>query len=283
MVNLTSIKDVKDLLSGRRIFPKKGLGQNFLIDRNVVEHIVDSVIRDSPSHILEIGPGLGVITQEIIKNTPNVVCVETDLDMIGVLEHNLSGYDNLDILWEDFLKWDLNSYFKEEYKTAVVGNLPYYITTPIIEKIIENRQYFSSVTMMIQKEVAHRIKASPGTKEYGSLSVFINFYADCEIICNVSRNCFYPVPSVDSCVIRLNMLDEPRVKLQKEALFFDIVRSAFGKRRKTLLNALSNSVFLYWGKEKTLDVLTDAGIDPGVRGETLGIDEFAKIAEAASR
>ena len=278
---LSSVKEIQKILDDYKISPKKGLGQNFLIDKNVVEHIIKSVFScdsDKNNCILEIGPGLGVLSHQLAKNAGKLICIETDKDMINILENTLlPTYSNVLLEKCDFLKYDLSK-LEFDKKITAVGNLPYYITTPIIEKIIDNRNLFSSLTIMIQKEVFKRMKALPGSKEYGALSVFIQYYMGIKLVCDVSKNCFYPAPKVDSCVVRLEVSNKPRVQVKDEKIFFQIVRSAFGKRRKTLLNALSNSTFLYWSKEKVLDVLKKSEIDPNLRGETLNLEEFAKIA-----
>jgi len=280
-MELSSVKEIQKILNDYKISPKKSLGQNFLVDKNIVEHIIKSICSSNlnkNNYILEIGPGLGVLSHQLAENASKLICIETDKDMINILEKTLLPIHSNVLLEKcDFLKYDLNK-LKFDEKITAVGNLPYYITTPIIEKIIDNRNLFSSLTIMVQKEVFNRMKALSGSKEYGALSIFIQYYMDIKLVCNVSRNCFYPAPNVDSCVVRLEVLNKPRVQVENDKIFFQIVRSAFGKRRKTLLNALSNSTFLYWSKEKVLDVLKKSEIDPNLRGETLNLEEFAKIA-----
>jgi len=281
-MNLTSIKDVRTLLEKHNLRPKKGLGQNFLIDNNVVSNIVLAITSDG-DRALEIGPGLGVLSSNL-KDLKELVCVETDSDMIEILGETTSDCNNIKIYHENFLNTDISSIIDvvDNNKWVACGNLPYYITTPIIIKLLENRTYFKSIVMMVQKEVADRMKAAPNNKDYGSLSLFVQYHAKVEIVCNVSKNCFYPAPKVDSAVVKLHIYDTPLFDVDED-LYFNITRAAFGKRRKTLANALSNSTFLYWGKEKTQDVLNKAGIDPNRRGETLSLAEYATICNVAKK
>lgn len=276
-MNLTSVSDVKQLLEGQGIRPKHGLGQNFLIDNNVVENIVNSVLERGP-YGLEIGPGLGVLTSRM-KDLKELVCVETDKDMIECLKITTEGMDNIRFLNKDFMDVSLDEILTENKKYVAFGNLPYYITTPIVIKLIENRKYFNSIVMMVQKEVADRMKAHPGTKDYGALSVLIQFYGKCELVCNVSRNCFFPAPNVNSAVVKINLFESPLFDVNEE-LYFRIVRASFGKRRRTLLNALSNSEFLNYTKDEISEALEKSGISPGLRGETLSLEDFAKISRS---
>lgn len=276
-MNLTSVSDVKQLLEGQGIRPKHGLGQNFLIDNNVVENIVNSVLEMGP-YGLEIGPGLGVLTSRM-KDLKELVCIETDKDMIECLKITTEGMDNIRFLNKDFMDVSLDEILTENKKYVAFGNLPYYITTPIVIKLIENRKYFNSIVMMVQKEVADRMKAHPGTKDYGALSVLIQFYGKCELVCNVSRNCFFPAPNVNSAVVKINLYESPLFDVNEE-LYFRIVRASFGKRRKTLLNALSNSEFLNYTKDEISEALEKSGISPGLRGETLSLEDFAKISRS---
>ncbi len=274
MYNLTSISDVRKLLDSQEIKPKHGLGQNFLIDNNVVSNIVRTVTEGGP-YALEIGPGLGVLTSRM-GGLKELVCVETDKDMLKCLNVTCEGMDNISIINEDFLKVDLSKILGSEKKYVAYGNLPYYITTPIIIRLLENKQYFNSIVMMVQKEVGDRMKASPGSSDYGALSVFVQYHGKVETVCSVSKNCFYPPPSVSSVVVKINLYDKPLFDVDKD-LYFNIVRAAFGKRRKTLLNALSNSEFLDFSKDQVESFLNKAGIDVSVRGETLSLEDFAKI------
>ncbi len=274
MYNLTSVSDVRFLLDQIGIKPKAGLGQNFLIDNNVVSNIVRTVIEGGP-YALEIGPGLGVLTSKM-GDLKELVCIETDKDMLKCLNVTCEGMDNMSIINEDFLKVDLSKILKKDRLYMAYGNLPYYITTPIIIKLLENRQYFNSIVMMVQKEVGDRIKALPGSKDYGALSVLVQYHGKVETVCSVSKNCFYPAPQVSSVVIKIELYDKPLFEVN-EKLYFNVVRAAFGKRRKTLLNALSNSEFLDFSKEEVKKGLEIACIDPSLRGETLSLEDFKKI------
>lgn len=273
-MNLTSITNVKDLLSSQGIKPKHGLGQNFLIDDNVVNNIVNSVLEDGP-YGLEIGPGLGVLTSRM-GDMESLVCIETDKDMLNCLSVTCEGMDNITFKHNDFMDVSLEEILDTNKKYVAYGNLPYYITTPIIIKLLENKNYFKSIVMMVQKEVADRMKATPGTKDYGALSVLVQFYGKVELVCNVSKNCFYPAPNVNSAVIKVRLYDKPLFDVNEE-MYFNIVRAAFGKRRKTLLNALSNSQFLSFTKDEILNALNKAEINPSLRGETLTLEDFGRI------
>ena len=274
MYNLTSVRSVRALLDSFNIKPKHVLGQNFLIDNNIVSNIVKTVLEASP-YGLEIGPGLGVLTSRM-GELLELVCVETDKDMLKCLSLTCEGMTNISYYNKDFLKVNLHEILKDDRKYVAYGNLPYYITTPIIIKLLKNRKYFNSIIMMVQKEVGDRMKASPGSKDYGALSVFVQYYGQVITVCNVSPNCFIPSPSVSSVVIKINLYDKPLFDVN-ENLYFSVVRAAFGKRRKTLLNALSNSEFLDLPKEEVEKVLNFAGIDKNIRGEALLLSDFAKI------
>ncbi|MEN6356899.1 MAG: 16S rRNA (adenine(1518)-N(6)/adenine(1519)-N(6))-dimethyltransferase RsmA [Armatimonadota bacterium] len=278
-MNLASAPQVRKLLADHGLRPKKRLGQNFLIDRNVLGRIVAASGACEGVNVLEIGPGLGVVTRELADTGARVVCVEADQALIPVLEDMLSGSD-VEIVNRDFLKVGLPEFFGERGggKWVVVGNLPYYITSPIITTLLGSKWFISSIVLMVQKEVARRLQAGPGTDDYGSLSVFVQYHCEIESVMRVSRNVFYPVPDVDSEVVKLIVRERPAVQVHDEALFFRIVRAAFGKRRKTLLNALSSSADLGWDKEIAHHMLAEAGIDESRRGETLSLDEFAALA-----
>ncbi|MBP5719270.1 MAG: 16S rRNA (adenine(1518)-N(6)/adenine(1519)-N(6))-dimethyltransferase RsmA [Abditibacteriota bacterium] len=276
--NLSSPAVIKNILAERGLMPKKGLGQNFLIDKNILRKIAESAAEDGNRRVIEIGPGLGALTQALIEAGLRPACVEAD----GTLEEHLRDFfgDDIDLIFGDFLKIDTDSLFGSE-KATVVGNLPYYITTPIITKLIENRDKVKSVTMMIQREVADRLRSAPGSSDYGSLTLFVRYYCDVKSVVKVSRNVFYPVPKVDSEVLKLTMRDTGAVETSDEKLMFDIIRSAFGKRRKTLLNALANSEYLLWTKDFAAEVLAKTGIDEKIRGEKLDLGDFAALANTA--
>lgn len=280
-MNLTSAPQIKTLLARHGLRPKKRLGQNFLVDKNVLDRVVDAAGAGPGVDVIEVGPGLGVVTRELAERDARVVCIEADRDLEPLLRDLLRDRPNVEILIEDFLKVDLAELISSRGggKWTVVGNLPYYITSPIIVKLIESKQLISSIVLMVQKEVADRLRAMPGTQDYGSLSVFVQYHCEIESVMRVSRNVFYPSPDVDSEILRLVVRDEPPVNVSDEGLFFRVVRAAFGKRRKTLANALGSSEGLGWDRARARAALSSAEIDAGRRGETLSLEEFARIAE----
>ncbi len=282
-MNLASAPQVKKLLAEHGLHPKKRLGQNFLIDRNVLTRLVDACDVAPDADVLEIGCGLGVVTRELLDRGARVVCIEADKDLRPVLETVLSECDRAELVIEDFLKIDLPAFLRERSsgKWTVVGNLPYYITTPIIAKLLDSRELISRIFLMVQREVADRLRAEPASDDYGSLTVFVQYHCDIQSVMRVSRNVFYPVPEVDSELLKLTVLERPRVGVRNEELFFRIVRASFGKRRKTLLNALGDSPDLKWSKARAREVLERSGIDAGRRGETLSLEEFAALADSA--
>lgn len=252
----------------------KSLGQNFLIDDTVLMDIVEGAEVNKEDLVIEIGPGVGTLTRELLKRAKRVVSIELDSDLIPILEEELKGFDNFQLIHKDALKVNFSEIIGEEKSVKVVANLPYYVTTPIIAKLLTGNYKFDSLTIMIQKEVAERIAAAPDTKEYGALSILVQYYCDTEIIRKVSPSSFIPQPKVESIVIKLDRLSEPRVKVQDEKLYFTISRDAFNMRRKTLWNALKP---LKLEKEKLEQGFADAGIDPKRRGETLSLQEFANL------
>lgn len=282
-LNLTSANQVKQLLAEHGIHPKKRLGQHFLIDRNTLTRIVDACEATPETNVLEIGPGLGVVTRELAERAGRVVCVDIDPDMCAVLEQTVGASPNVEIVTADFLEVGLSDFLRErgDGSWCIVGNLPYYITSPILEKLIEAKSLVNRAVLMIQREVADRLRAAPGSDDYGSLSVFVQYHCIVESVMRVSKNVFYPVPDVDSEVIKLTLRPKQPVPVCNEDLFFRIVRAAFGKRRKTLQNALSSSAELGWDRDTATRALVSAGIDIGRRGETLSIGEFAAISNAA--
>lgn len=261
----------------------KSLGQNFLTDKNIIDEIVDGAGIEPEDTVLEIGPGIGVITYEAAQLAKKVIAVEIDKSLLPILAETLSEYDNVKVINEDILKLDINKLIKDEgmENVKIMGNLPYYITTPIIMKILEEGVKASSITIMMQKEVADRIKAGPGTKAYGALSVAVQYYCTVDKVASVPRSVFVPQPNVDSVVLRLNIRSEKAVKLDNEKLFFDCVKAGFGQRRKTLLNSLQkvNGV----DKNIVMQSLASAGIEESRRAETLTIEEFALIANEVNK
>lgn len=277
-MDLTSPKTIKNLQTQFGFTFKKGLGQNFLTSPAVLDEIVDAA--EIESGVLEIGPGFGVLTRELCAAAEKVVSIEIDERLLEVLEYTLSDFDNVKIINEDVLKLDLRELIAKEFgneKVSVAANLPYYITTPIIAKLLEERLPIKNIVVMVQKEVAQRLQAKPSTKDYGAFTVMCQYYSEPEIITTVPAGLFVPPPKVDSAVLRLRVLDEPRVKVSDEKIFFRTVKSAFSQRRKTLLNCLASGFSL--PKEMLVKILSDTDIDPSRRGETLTIDEFAKLSD----
>lgn len=268
----------KDIVKHFEFHFSKSLGQNFLIDQNILNKIVDAAELDHNSCALEIGPGIGTLTQEMAKRAKKVVAIELDDNLIPILNETLGNYENIKIIHNDALKVDFKRLIEEEglENVKVVANLPYYVTTPIITKIFTEKAGIKSIVVMIQKEVADRISAKPNTKEYGSLSLLAQYYSDITKVCKVPPSCFIPNPKVESAVIKMDIRPEPRVKVMDENLFFRIIRDAFNMRRKTLWNALKQ---IGLNEEKMQEAMNAAGIDPKRRGETLSIEEFAKLSD----
>lgn len=255
----------------------KSLGQNFLIDNSVLTDIIEGAEIDSEDTIIEIGPGVGTLTRELLRRAKEVYAIELDTSLIPILNEELKEFDNFRLINEDALKVDYNKIIRDNKPVKLVANLPYYVTTPIISKLLLNGYKFKSLTIMIQKEVAERIASEPDCKEYGSLSILIQYFCNVSIIRKVSQQCFVPKPKVESIVLKLDRLDEPRVKVKDEKLFFAVVRSAFNMRRKTLWNALKS---LKIDSASMESAFNDAGIDSKRRGETLSIEEFGKLSDS---
>ncbi|MEQ8154000.1 MAG: 16S rRNA (adenine(1518)-N(6)/adenine(1519)-N(6))-dimethyltransferase RsmA [Clostridiaceae bacterium] len=255
----------------------KSLGQNFLIDDSVLDDIVSGGEIGPEDLVIEIGPGVGTLTRELLKKAKRVVAIELDSELIPILTNELGENPNFSLIHQDALKVDLHEIIGEEKSVKLVANLPYYVTTPIIARILNEGYNFKSLTIMIQKEVAERINADPDTKEYGALSVLVQYFCKTKILRKVSPASFIPRPKVDSIVIRLDKLQEPPVILENKDLFFKIVRNSFNMRRKTLWNALKSFGLK---KEDLEEVFTEAGIDQRRRGETLSIQEFGSLANS---
>lgn len=269
---------VKDILKKNGFKFSKSLGQNFLVDGNTVKGIVEKAGIGKDDYVLEIGPGIGTLTEELALNAKKVVSVELDRELLPILDITLKDYDNVEIVYGDILKIDIDELIEEKFegkKVKVVANLPYYVTTPILSKLIEGGHKIENVTVMIQKEVADRIVADKDNKQYGSLTVFINFYSDPKIVLDVPRTVFIPQPNVDSAVIKLE-LKEDLIKVDRE-IFFKLVKSAFGKRRKTILNSMTTGE-LELSKAELLPILEELNIESNKRAENLSIDDFAMIA-----
>ena len=261
---------------------QKKFGQNFLIDPNVLERIMDAAEITGEDCVLEIGPGIGTMTQYLCERARHVISVEIDKNLIPILEDTLAAYDNKTIINEDILKVDMNR-LAEEYNGGkpmkVVANLPYYITTPIIMGLFENKVPLKSITIMVQKEVADRMQEEPGTKDYGALSLAVQYYARPEIVANVPPNCFIPRPNVGSAVIRLTRYEDPPVTVKDEKKMFELIRASFNQRRKTLVKGLGNARNLNLSKDRITKALEEMGLSPMVRGETLSLEQFARLSD----
>ena len=261
---------------------QKRFGQNFLIDSNILEKIVHAAGIKKDDVVLEIGPGIGTLTQYLCENAGQVLAVEIDKNLIPILSDTLSEYDNVAVINEDILKLDINSILKEKYNdrpVKVVANLPYYITTPIIMGLFENKVNLKSITIMVQKEVADRMQAGPGTKDYGALSLAVQYYAKAEIAMLVSPNCFIPKPNVGSAVINLIKHETPPVKAEDDDYMFRVIRASFNQRRKTLYNGLNNSGEINVSKEKIKEAIEKLGVSETIRGEALTLEQFARLSE----
>jgi len=272
----------KEILSKYNFILKKKFGQNFLIDLNTLDEIVESSEIGKDDFVLEIGPGIGSLTEQLALNAKEVCAIEIDKALIPILEDTLKDYDNISIINEDVLKVDLKKLIEEKNngsKVKVVANLPYYITTPIIMGLFENNVPVESITVMIQKEVADRMQAKPSTKEYGALSLAVQYYCEPSIIANVPANCFVPKPKVGSAVIRLKKYSEPPIKAKDDKFMFKIIRAGFGQRRKTLVNSMSNAGNLNISKEQIVNALNEIGVDQRIRGEALTLKQFRDISD----
>ena len=280
----STIQDIK----ARHDFKlSKSLGQNFITDKSVIENIVEGSGVEAGDLVIEIGPGIGVLTAEAAEAAARVVAIEIDKKLIPILSETLRDYDNIRIINQDILKTDINGIIDEERAAGsftgdvkIIGNLPYYITTPIIMGLLENGVAADSITIMMQKEVADRIKASPGGKIYGALSVAVQYYCTVSQIASVPKEVFIPRPKVDSSVLKLSIRKERPAELIDEKIFFSCIKHGFGQRRKTLLNSLTGVCGL--SKDDVKGVLSEAGIEPNRRAETLSIEEFAAIANSAA-
>ena len=262
---------------------KKNFGQNFLIDSNILDHISECAGITKEDCVLEIGPGIGSLTQVLAENAREVVAVEIDKTLIPILKQTLNGYDNVEILNQDILKTDIDAIIAHKNggkPIKVVANLPYYITTPIIMDLLEKERHIDTITVMVQKEVAERMQAGPKDKEYGALSIAVQYYCDANLDMIVQPSCFMPRPKVASAVITLKVLPERKVITKDEELFFHLVKCAFGQRRKTLLNSLNNQGNLNLSKEELTAIITSLGWDERIRGEALEIQEFALLTDA---
>ena len=259
---------------------QKKFGQNFLIDTHVLEKIISAAGVREEDFVLEIGPGIGTMTQYLCEHAREVAAVEIDKNLIPILQDMLSIYGNVQIIQQDILKMDINRLVQEKNQgksIKVVANLPYYITTPIIMGLFESHVPIESITIMVQKEVADRMQVGPGTKDYGALSLAVQYYAKPEIVAHVPPNCFMPRPKVGSAVIRLTKHKQPPVQVVQERQMFALIRASFNQRRKTLVNGLNNAPDIFYSKEEIVQALEEMGLPPNVRGETLTLEQFARL------
>ncbi|GGE53961.1 ribosomal RNA small subunit methyltransferase A [Pullulanibacillus camelliae] len=283
MTNPSTSKQTQRLLKKYDLKAKKSLGQNFLIDDNILNNIVNAAEVDEDTIVFEVGPGLGALTYKLAQEAKQVVAIEIDRRLEPALKERFGDVPNVEILFQDILETDIDAliktYVKDGERVAVVANLPYYVTTPILMRFLSHASYINTIVVMIQKEVAERLSADPGQKSYGSLSIAVQYTSVAEIVMTVPKTVFIPQPNVDSAVIRLDIRSEKKVHVHNEAFFFKVVKAAFAQRRKTLINNLLHT----FGKDKkeTIVALLDSiAIDPQRRGETLSIEEYAKLSEA---
>lgn len=287
MATLGNPQNTIEILKKYDFMFQKRFGQNFLIDTHVLEKIIKSAEITKDDLVLEIGPGIGTMTQYLCENAREVIAVEIDKNLIPILENDtLAQYDNVTIINEDILKLDLNALVKERNggkRIKVVANLPYYITTPIIMGLFESHVPLQNITVMVQKEVADRMQAGPGSRDYGALSLAVQYYAKPYIAANVPQNCFMPRPNVGSAVIRLTLHEEPPVKVKDEAFMFALIRASFNQRRKTLVNGLTNAAELNLSKEEVQAALEELGLPATVRGEALTLEQFAELTNVLAK
>ena len=282
MANLGNPKNTIEIIQKYEFMFQKKFGQNFLIDTHVLVKIISAAGITKNDCVLEIGPGIGTMTQYLAENAGHVVAVEIDRNLIPILKETLADYDNVTVINEDILRVDIKA-LAEEYNGGkpikVVANLPYYITTPIIMGLFESGVPIDNITVMVQKEVADRMKEGPGSKDYGALSLAVQYYAEPEIVANVLPNCFIPRPNVGSAVIRLTRHKEMPVEVKDPALMFKIIRASFNQRRKTLQNGLGNAPELPYTKEQIAAAIAEMGLTPTIRGEALSLAQFAQLSD----
>lgn len=272
----------KEILNKYKFTFKKSLGQNFLVDVNILQNIVKHAGIDKDSGAIEIGPGIGALTEQLAIHADKVVAFEIDQRLLPILKDTLGDYSNINLIHQDILEANVKEIIEENFapdqKVHVVANLPYYITTPILMKLIQDKLPVSSITVMIQKEVAERMAAEPNTKSYGSLTIALQYYTEAEVVMVVPKTVFMPQPNVDSAILKLNLREKPPVHVQDEDFFFDIIKASFAQRRKTLQNNLKSFFKDKYDKDMITDILLQSGIDAKRRGESLSIEEFAHLA-----
>lgn len=279
-MKLSGKSELMSVLNKYNFSFSKSLGQNFLIDQNILNKIVSGSGINENTNVLEVGPGAGTLTRELCLKAKKVTAVEIDKALIPILNDVMSDFDNFNLINSDILELNINELIKDEFGNesfTVVANLPYYITTPIIMNFLESELPVNSMTLMIQKEVAARILAEPGKKDYGALSVAVQFYAKPGVICSASPHCFTPQPKVTSTVVNLKLYDKPKYDVKNKEQFFKIVKSIFSQRRKTLVNSLSGSPYLDLSKDKIIDVLKQMELNEKVRGEKLNIEQITEL------
>lgn len=280
MAYLASPRETKAIIDSYSFSFQKKFGQNFLVDSNVLENIIEKAGITEDDLVLEIGPGIGTMTQYLCESAREVVAIEIDETLIPILNYTLEDYDNVEVINDDALKTDIEKIVKKKNSgkpIKVVANLPYYITTPIIMGLLEGKAPIESITIMVQKEVAERMQTGPGSKDYGALSLAVQYYADANILMTVPASCFMPRPKVDSSVIKLDIYDKPPVDVCDEEMMFKIIRASFNQRRKTLVNGLKNASNLPFTKEEIEESIEKLGEDVRVRGEKLTLEQFAKL------
>ena len=280
MDNLTNILTIKDLLSRHGFTFSKALGQNFLVNPSVCPRMAQYSGADKGVGVIEVGPGFGVLTHELCKRADKVVSIELDKRLMPVLEETMSEHENFKVINEDILKVDLHKLIKEEFdgmSVVVCANLPYYITSPVIMKLLEDKLPVKAITVMVQKEAAQRLCAQVGTRESSAITVAVNYYSEPNLLFHVSRGSFMPAPNVDSAVIRLDISEKPRVNSNSEKMFFSVVKAAFAQRRKTVVNSISSTMGL--PKSVVTEALISSGIEENVRAEKLTLPDFAKISD----
>ncbi|MCI5586009.1 MAG: 16S rRNA (adenine(1518)-N(6)/adenine(1519)-N(6))-dimethyltransferase RsmA [Lachnospiraceae bacterium] len=280
MATLGNPGNTIEILQKYQFHFQKKFGQNFLIDTHVLEKIIREAQITEEDCVIEIGPGIGTMTQYLAEYARQVIAIEIDRNLIPILKDTLSSYHNVTIINEDVLKVDIRKLAEEKNQgkpVKVVANLPYYITTPIVMGLLESRVPLDSITIMVQKEVAERMQEGPGSKEYGALSLAVQYYARPEIVANVPPNCFMPRPNVGSAVIRLTCHEKPPVEVKNEKFMFDLIRASFNQRRKTLVNGLGNAANLNLNKEQVEAALKAMELSPTIRGEALSLEQFARL------
>lgn len=280
MATLGIPKNTIEIIQKYNFMFQKKFGQNFLIDTRVLERIIEASGVTKDDMVLEIGPGIGTMTQYLCENARKVIAVEIDKNLIPILSDTLSEYDNVRVINEDILKVDINKLVNEENDgkpIKVIANLPYYITTPIIMGLFESHVPIESITIMVQKEVADRMKVGPGTKDYGALSLAVQYYAEPKVVATAPANCFMPRPNVDSSVIKLTRHENVPVNVKDEKLMFKIIRASFNQRRKTLQNSICNCPDLHFSKAQIVEALKQMGLSETIRGEALTLEQFAEF------